>query len=182
MLERRTCDLYAAWNVCSDAHNDAAHEAILVFVQRLAPNRVYSVSRVAGQECPQNSSRPPAAARALPTMKHIALEPSGSRPGCSRNSEGRGAIRAEVGAARPRSLSALWGRDAPWQLSERPSPLASCLSTQTGRCRCRRSAILPGVNPLWPCSAALRRPKGQIPEARSDCSQAIDPRCAWPSH
>ena len=61
---------------------------------------------------PQNSSRPPAAARALPTMKHVALEPSGSRPGCSRNSEGRGAIRAEVGAARPRSLSALWGRIA----------------------------------------------------------------------
>ena len=49
-------------------------------------------------------------------MKHVALEPSGSRPGCSRNSEGRGAIRAEVGAARPRSLSALWGRIASWQL------------------------------------------------------------------
>ena len=44
LLERRTCDLYGAWNGCSDAHNDAAHEVIMVFVQRLAPNRVYSVS------------------------------------------------------------------------------------------------------------------------------------------
>ena len=26
-------------------------------------------------------------------------------------------------------------------------------------CRCHRSAILLGVNPLWPCSAALRRPQ-----------------------
>ena len=54
----------------------------------------------------------PAAVPALPTTKHIALGPSGIRPGCSRNSEGRGAIRAEGGAARPRSRSALWRRGA----------------------------------------------------------------------
>ena len=58
MLERRTCDLYAAWNVGSDAHNDAAHEVIMVFVQRLAPNRVYSVSAKNALKTPAVPQRP----------------------------------------------------------------------------------------------------------------------------